>query len=245
MVSYVDLRQRVVGLRPEVRTALGLTALLLAYGNGVSLFSNSARDVFLLWSNLALLAALLAWAVWSAGFRADELGLGWRYAGRSAFVGSALSVGAAAPPLLFIGLAPLVAGNAVEAPDISSRSGSAMAYFLLLRQPIGTALFEEASFRGVLYGAWQRVGGERMAIIATSVAFALWHVVITSRSVADSGIVSSPPAVAAGVVVSLAGLFVGGLIFAYLRWRTSSIAAPVAAHWLIVAAMAALIWAIG
>ena len=43
----------------------------------------------------------------------------------------------------------------------------------------------------------------------------------------------------------MAGLFVGGMIFAYLRWKTGSIAAPAVAHWLIVALMAAAIWVVG
>jgi membrane protease YdiL (CAAX protease family) len=58
-------------------------------------------------------------------------------------------------------------------------------------------------------------------------------------------VVSNPAAVVAGVIVSLAGLFVGGLIFAYLRWHTRSIAAAVMAHWLIVALMTTTIWVMG
>jgi membrane protease YdiL (CAAX protease family) len=101
------------------------------------------------------------------------------------------------------------------------------------------------TFRGVLYGAWQRVGGARTAVLASAVVFAAWHLVITSRTVAESGVVDAPAAVATGVLVSLAGLFVGGLIFGWLRWRARSIAAAVVAHWLIVAAMASAVWLFG
>ena len=133
----------------------------------------------------------------------------------------------------------------MEAPEITERSGASLAYFLAFRQPVGTALFEEVAFRGVLYGAWRRVGGDRMALVATSLVFMLWHIVITSRTVAESGVVDGPPMVALGVIVSLAGLFVGGLVFAYLRWHTRSIAAAVVAHWLIVAAMVVTVWSLG
>jgi membrane protease YdiL (CAAX protease family) len=87
-----------------------------------------------------------------------------------------------------------------------------------------------------------RAGGERLAWLTSSAVFALWHVVISSRTVAESGVVDAPAAVAAGVVVSLLGLFAGGLIFAYLRWHTRSIAAAAVAHWLIVALMTVAVW---
>lgn len=245
MPSFVDVRERVASVRPEVWVAVGLSAVLLCYGNVASSFPHDTRGRFLLWSNLALMVALLAWAVRWARFTLLEIGLDPRRVAGSALFGVVISVLAAVPPVLFIALAPLFSGGPVEAEEITSRSGAGMAYFLLVRQPVGTALFEEVAFRGVLYGVWQRVGGDRAAILATAGAFSLWHLVISSRTVAESGVVSAPPAVAAGVIVSLAGLFVGGLIFAYLRWHTRSIAAPVIAHWLIVALMTVTVWAMG
>ena len=243
MASLVDVRKRLIGLRPGVRVALALSAILLIYGNASAVVPHDTREQFLLWSNLALLALLLAWAIAPARFSAQEIGLEPKNAVGSAAFGVALSVLAAVPPVLFIVLAPIITGDPVEAPDITERSGAGMAYFLAFRQPVGTALFEEVAFRGVLYAAWHRAGGDRLAMLATALAFSLWHVVITSRSVAESGVVDGPVLVAAGVVVSLGGLFMGGLIFAYLRWHTRSIAAPVMAHWLIVALMSVTVWA--
>lgn len=245
MASPVDLPQRLTRVRPELWAALGCSALLLIYGNATSSFPHDMRERFLLWSNMALMAALLAWAVTLARLTVHEMGLGLRSAPGSAAFGGMLSVVAAVPPVAFFALAPLFNGGPVEASEITERSGAEMALFLLFRQPVGTALFEEVAFRGVLYGLWRRAGGDRAALLATSGVFSLWHVVITSRTVAESGVVSGPPAVALGVTVSLAGLFVGGLIFAYLRWHTGSIAAAVVAHWLIVASMTVAIWATG
>lgn len=244
-MALVDVRQRVASVRPEVRVALGLSALLLLYGNAMSAFPHEARAQFLLWSNLALLAGLLAWALGWARLTLLETGLDRRRAPGSALFGVILSLLAAIPPVLFIALAPLFNGGPVEAEEITDRSGAGLAYFLLFRQPVGTALFEEVAFRGVLYGAWQRAGGERAAFLASSAIFALWHLVISSRTVIESGVVDRPPMVVAGVIVSLAGLFVGGLIFAYLRWHTRSIAAAAVAHWLIVALMTVTVWAVG
>jgi hypothetical protein len=53
-----------------------------------------------------------------------------------------------------------------------------MLYQVLVRIPLGTALFEEVAFRGVLLGAWRRAG-LRAAGAATSALFGLWHVVPT------------------------------------------------------------------
>jgi membrane protease YdiL (CAAX protease family) len=245
MLSLAQVRQRAVAVHPDVRVAAGVSAILLLYGNATSAFPHDTRQQFLLWSNLALMAALLVWALGRARLTVAETGLDPRNARGSALFGLILSVVAAIPPVAFITLAPLFNGGPVEAPDITERSGASMAFFLLFRQPVGTALFEEVAFRGVLYGVWQRAGGDRGALMATAATFSLWHVVITSRTVIESGVVSSPPAVVAGVVVSLAGLFVGGLIFAYLRWHTRSIAAAVVAHWLIVALMTVAVWATG
>lgn len=232
-------------MRAEVWTALACSALLLAYGNGVSGTDGGTRDGFLLWTNLALMALLLAWALGLARMSVAELGLDPRAVRSSAMVGLALSALVAIVPVGFLVLTPLVNGDPVEAPEITERSGASLAYFLAFRQPVGTALFEEVAFRGVLYGFWRRVGGDRLALVATAGVFALWHTVITTRTVLESGVVDRPPMVGLGVLVSLAGLFVGGLIFAYLRWHTRSIAAAVVGHWLIVAAMVIAVWARG
>lgn len=245
MASLVEVQQRLTKLRPELWAALGCSVGLLLYSNLTSIYSNDDRERFLLWSNLGLMAILLVWAFAVARMTVQELGLDPRAAHASAMVGVVLSILLAVPPVAFVALSPLFNGSVVEAPDITDRSGAGMTYFLLFRQPIGTALFEEVTFRGVLYGAWARVGGDSTAFWATSAVFAFWHVVITSRTVAESGIVSNPVPVALGVVVALAGLFVGGLFFAFLRWHTRSIAAAVMAHWLIVAAMTATVWALG
>jgi uncharacterized protein len=53
-----------------------------------------------------------------------------------------------------------------------------LAWQVLIRIPVGTALFEETMFRGVLYGAWRRTMRWWQAAILSSVAFALWHVVV-------------------------------------------------------------------
>lgn len=230
---------------PDARVALGFSLAILVYGNSVSLLSDEFRDRYLIWINLGFLGLLALWAWLGPRLSLREAGLDPQVLVRGAGIGVALSVVAAIPPVAFIALAPLFNGGPVEAEQITQRSGASLAYFLLFRQPVGTSFFEELAFRGLLYGAWQRVGGHRIAILATAVTFGFWHVVITSKTVAGSGVVSQPPMVAAGVVVSILGLFVGGLLFAFLRWRTGGIAAATVAHWLLVSFMTITVWAVG
>jgi tRNA pseudouridine32 synthase/23S rRNA pseudouridine746 synthase len=69
-----------------------------------------------------------------------------------------------------------------------------------------------------------------MAIVATAVAFGLWHVVISFESVTNAGI-DNVALGSLGYVLVLLGLTAAGAFFALLRWHTGSIVAPLALHW--------------
>ena len=226
---------------PAVRSALLVSVLLLLYSNLTSLFEAERREEFLLYSNLGLLSLLLLWARW-AGFTLPELGLAGARARASAFWGIALGLVLALPPVAFIALAPFVTGEPVQAGDINDLSGSEMALRLAFRIPVGTALFEELAFRGVLYASWLRATDLRRTVLGTGTVFALWHVVITFKTVAESEVVEAAPLIALGYLGSLLGLFVGGAAFALLRWRTGGVAGPFFFHWTVVALMTLTVW---
>ncbi len=226
---------------PGLCQALLLSVLLLLYSNLTSLFEAERREEFLLYSNLGLLSLLLLWARW-AGFTLPELGLAGAQARASALWGIVLGLVLAVPPVAFIALAPFATGEAVQAGDINGLSGSEMALRLAFRIPVGTALFEEVAFRGVLYASWLRATDLRRTVLGTGVVFALWHVVITFKSVAESEVVEAAPLIALGYLGSLLGLFVGGAAFALLRWRTGGVAGPFFFHWIVVALMTLTVW---
>jgi membrane protease YdiL (CAAX protease family) len=226
---------------PALRSALLLSVLLLLYSNLTSLFEPERREEFLLYSNLCLLSLLLLWARW-AGFALAELGLAGAQARTSALWGIALGLVLALPPVAFIALAPLVTGEPVQAGEINGLSGSEMALRLAFRIPVGTALFEEVAFRGLLYASWLRATDLRRTVLGTGIVFALWHVVITFKSVAESEVVEAAPLIALGYLGSMLGLFVGGAAFALLRWRTGGVAGPFFFHWIVVALMTLTVW---
>lgn len=229
---------------PAVVDALVVGTALLAYNNALSLVigPGDGPGALRVWTNAALLALALL-AVRARGYDVDELGLRPARLASGLAAGFALGLALAVAPVAFVALAPLVTGEPIQNEGVTSLSGPELAIRLGLRVPFGTALFEEVLFRGVLYAAMFRASGERAALLGTALVFALWHTAITSMTVAESGVVQAQPLVALGVLVSLAGLFVGGLIFAWLRWRTGSIGAAVGLHWSVVSAMTVAVWA--
>lgn len=101
----------------------------------------------------------------------------------------------------------------------------------LVRFPLGTALFEEMAFRGVL-PALLRTRRPAAADLLSAGFFALWHIIPTARALAGNPLGEGMPRRRrAAVVVTgsvVAGLF--GLVFSALRERSGSLAAPWLAH---------------
>lgn len=228
-------------LSPALRQALFLSLLLLLYSNLTSLFEPERREDFLLYTNLGLLALLLLWTR-RAGFTLEDLGLAGAQNRAGALWGIALGLVLALPPVAFIALAPFLTGEPVQAGEINDLSGSEMALRLAFSVPVGTALFEEVTFRGVLYACWLRATDLRRTVLGTGIVFALWHIVITFNSVRESEVVEAAPLIALGYLGSLLGLFAGGAAFALLRWRTGGVAGPFFFHWVVVALMTLTVW---
>ena len=100
--------------------------------------------------------------------------------------------------------------------------------------PLGTAFLEEVAFRGVLLGlCLQRTSVVRAAVIS-SVAFGLWHIAPTlstasSNSALDRGTGSTLAFV--GLVIGMVlAMTVAGLVFCWLRLRSTSLLAPFLLH---------------
>ncbi len=105
-----------------------------------------------------------------------------------------------------------------------------LAYHALIRIPLGTALFEEVAFRGVLFGSWSRLAGPVAGALGSSVVFGLWHIRPTLGLLDANGVAASAAAQALAVTAAVAVTFVGGLFFCLLRIRSQSLLAPIVAH---------------
>ena len=99
--------------------------------------------------------------------------------------------------------------------------------------PLGTVVFEEVAFRGVLWGLLEVAHGAVWATGASAVLFGFWHVlpaVDGARENAPSGQVTRVDLLrqVAGTVVFTA---LAGVAFGVLREQSGSLIAPGLLHW--------------
>ena len=173
---------------------------------------------------LAIAAGFVAWARWSADLSWDELGLG------RAHVRAGLRLGGLA--MLAIGGVILVlvavpgSRSYFDVSSVASDSTAQRVLQPLLFIPLGTVVFEEVIFRGVLLAALLRVTTSTNAVVVNALLFGLWHIPPALRDASDKG-----AAAAFGVVVgTIAITTVAGGAFAWLRVRSGSLIAPMLAH---------------
>lgn len=139
---------------------------------------------------------------------------------------------AAAPVAAAFGLAALTPAtrpllNDQRVADLDRRQ---LAYHVLLRIPLGTAVWEEVAFRGVLQAALRRVLAEPAATAVASVIFGVWHIRPTAEALAANRLATARGARIAGVTAAVAATAAIGALLSHLRERSGSLAAPVLVH---------------
>ena len=220
--------------------AVGFAVFLIALGNGVSALPNTLHRDFawaLMAGNLALMAASLAWATRSVGLSWAKIGLARSGLRRGAALGL-LAGGVVIAPVVLYFLFPVgLPGGEIEYAETRSMSGASFASFILLRQPLGTSIFEETMFRGILQACSLKAFGIRPGIAFVATVFAMWHVVVNLDTIDDSN--AGDSAVVAGVAVaaSMVALVAGSVAMSLLRHRAGSLMAPIAFHWVVVVLM--------
>jgi membrane protease YdiL (CAAX protease family) len=177
--------------------------------------------------NLAT-GVLLAGLALASGASLLDLGLGRADMPRGLTVGLAAAVLVAV--VLATGLALDATRHLFEDERAAGLDGGGLAYQGLVRIPLGTAVFEELAFRGVLLALLLRVASTVTAVVMSSTMFGLWHILPTLSALRVNDVSVGPVgrAVAVGAAVLATG--VGGAIFCWLRLRTGSLLAPVVVH---------------
>jgi len=176
--------------------------------------------------NAAATGAALAAATLS-GLTPAELGLGrgrW-LPGR---LGCGLAAGAGAAWLLIAAVPatrPLLGDHRATGLD-----GRDVAYQALVRIPVGTALWEETAFRGVLQAALRRVMPDTAAIAVTSGVFGVWHIRPTLQALRANGLADYRRRALAGTCAGVAATAAGGALLSWLRARSDRLADPVLLH---------------
>jgi membrane protease YdiL (CAAX protease family) len=109
--------------------------------------------------------------------------------------------------------------------------GGPLAYHVLIRIPLGTAVVEEVIFRGALFAVWRHAGKSLIAAaIWTSIAFGLWHItptILGLRSNYPGAPASRVSAAVAGAVILTT---VAGLGLTWVRVESEGLLAPVVLH---------------
>jgi uncharacterized protein len=190
--------------------------------------------------NLALGAGLVAVAR-TAGTTLTQLGLAGRHL-RSGLRWGAAAGGAAVAVMATGAALPFTRGFFEdERVQIDNGLGE-LAYQVLVRIPLGTVVFEEVAFRGVLLALLMQRMSTRSAVLVNSALFGLWHVVPTLGAANTNGIsgLAQAGTVAGAVVVTS----VGGVVFCALRLRSGHLAAPVLLHLAFNVTGYALSWAV-
>jgi membrane protease YdiL (CAAX protease family) len=233
--------------RRELTAALAFGAFLLVYGNGLSALPDSLRGPFewmFFLANVTLLPLALAWATRVEGLSFASLGLTRGNALASAGAGAALAALVSIPVVLYFIFPVGVAEGSIDYEEVEDLSMGSFLLWAFFRQPIGTAIFEEVVFRGVLQALMTRAFATGRGILATAATFALWHVVINYRTIQDANIGDSPLLSLLAQVASLGGLLLGGLFLSLLRHRTRNLLGPIVFHWLIAVAMNGTLFAL-
>lgn len=210
--------------RRRAATALaGSVGLLIGVNVLGNLFAPSWTYVPL---NVAAAALLIVFA--RAGGAGDsELGL------RRDRVRRGLLVGAAAAGAMTL----LVAAGALipwtrsffEDERAAGVGIAGLLYQAVVRIPLGTALFEEVAFRGVVFGLGLRLWPMKASAAVSAFLFGLWHV-LPALDVAEGNAGAGDIPTAAMAIVAVLSTAIAGLVFVWVRLRAGSLIAPVLMH---------------
>lgn len=203
----------------------GVGSLLAVYNNATNLLG-LPRAAYVP-ANLTATAVLVA-AARSHGYDSLAIGLS-----RSQ-VGPGLRWGGAGAAAVALGLVTALrwppATPFLHDARVAGLSPRDVVFDVGIRIPLGTVLFEELAFRGVLLGAWGRERSVPAAIAASSAIFGLWHIGPTIVLLAENDVALSPGGRALAVGGSVVATAAAGAVFAALRLRTGGILAPALVH---------------
>lgn len=177
--------------------------------------------------NLAVLGVVMFIAR-RAGTTDEALGVGRRHLQRGLIVGGLIALVLVA--LLAAAVAIPDTRDAFRDDRIVEGSAGLSLYHALFRVPIGTALYEEILFRGVVFGMLARRTSALAAAAWSSLLFGLWHVLPALDAIETNPIGDAFGATWTPVVAAVVSTFLAGLFFVWVRLFAGSIVAPIIVH---------------
>ncbi len=171
---------------------------------------------------IALLLARGGGATWtSMGMRADRVR-------RGIVVGGVIAVAIIA--FFVVAVAVPWTRDAFEDQRIIEGSIGLSLYHALFRVPLGTALYEEVLFRGIIFGMLARRASTLSAAVWSSLLFGIWHILPAIDAIETNPIGDALGGSWEPVVAAVVSTFIAGLGFVWLRLYAGSIVAPILVH---------------
>lgn len=227
----------VLGRTP--RSWLALTGILLAGNIANALSWRFAVPINTGAFSVSLALGLYAMPGWGELRRSRAKAGSLRPSWRSALLAIAAGLGLAVPSVLFFAISAARGGLGYAAiPDLPVQS-------LIMRElveiPLLTAFLEELVFRQYVFRAFAQKGLLATVLVNAGI-FTLWHLVVTARTVLATNFAASPLLLVGSYVGSLATVFIGGVVFALVRWRTGSFVYSALTHWVVLALITLAMW---
>lgn len=165
------------------------------------------------------------------------LPFGFVWSRRSLAIGALAGLALAAPAAIFF-VHPFFVSNVNYGP-IAHMSVNGLLRYTLMDVPFLTAIIEELVFRHWLF--FQAKSPLRTILFNASI-FTVWHGVAGFTAVAATQFGGSAGLLALSYIGSLAAVFVGGAVFAWVRQKTGSFAYSALTHWLSDVTIVLAIW---
>ena len=220
------MHARPASRRSALLFAASVAVILGAWNNVVITrlpgYPQSYVPVNLAATGLLLVGARVVGFTWpELGFDPRRARAGLRWGGAcSAVVAAGYTVGLTVPAVR-----PLLADARLAGADSAE-----VAYQTLVRIPLGTVLWEETAFRGVLLAALMRVVPPRAAVAVSAALFGIWHIRPTLSAATANDLTDGVPGLVVAVLLGCAFTAAAGVLFACLRLRSGSLLAPVLLH---------------
>lgn len=189
--------------------------------------------------SVALAVGLYASPGLSEWRRSHPAVLAWRPRWRHIGFALAAALALVVPSVLFFAISSAHGGVGYAA--IPSLPVPSLVMRELVEIPLLTAFVEELVFRQFVYRLFHR-GGMIATVLSNAGIFTLWHLVVTARTVLATNFGASPLLAIGAYIGALATIFIGGVVFAIVRWRTGSFVYSALTHWLVDGLMTLAMW---
>lgn len=209
----------------EPVAAVVLSAVCIAYNNTLNTWPPFQGPLYVP-LNIGFGTAVVIFGITVIDLSAEEIGL--QGDAGDLWWGSLAAVIITAPIFL---IAASRHAHRVADRRVAALKGYELAYQMLVRIPLGTALTEEVLFRGVLFASWRNAGSSTIAAtLLTAAVFGLWHIAPTVNLVRANSPQATGRAVRQAVLGAVAFTTAAGAALTWLRLESGGLVAPIVLH---------------